>query len=107
MTTINGKQYPLWEQFVLRKDEWIGGFLRDRDDDPLFADEALASTKIVDVRLEPNGSDSARFIVVGEDYDCGFDVQFGGVGAYQPYPGEILMTGYGGMQFSIRRKESQ
>ena len=29
MLVVNNKQYPLWSQFVERKDEWIGGLLVD------------------------------------------------------------------------------
>ena len=31
VTEINGKTYPLWSQFVDKKDEWIGGILEDYD----------------------------------------------------------------------------
>ncbi len=30
---INGRRFPMWEQFVHRKAEWIGGTLTD-DDEP-------------------------------------------------------------------------
>ena len=26
---VNGKEYPLWSQFIERKGEWIGGILSD------------------------------------------------------------------------------
>jgi len=29
---VNGKEYPLWGQFVERKEEWIGGLLLDEGD---------------------------------------------------------------------------
>ena len=31
MIEVNGKVYPLWGQFIERKDEWIGGILEDLD----------------------------------------------------------------------------
>lgn len=72
MIEINGKQYSFWSQFVERKNEWIGGILEDLDG-------CNIQTKITDIKLKPSGEDSAFFDVLGEDYDCGFDVQYGGV----------------------------
>ena len=39
MITIEGKEYPLWSQFVEKKEEWIGGF-------------GEAQTEIIDIKLE-------------------------------------------------------
>lgn len=66
---VNGKFYPLWSQFVHRKSEWLGRRLQDGE----------AETVITDIRLTPNGDDSAFFSVVGKDFTCGFDVKFGGI----------------------------
>jgi len=68
---INGKSYPLWSQFVHRKAEWIGLKLQDLDMG------GCESTKIKDITLEPNGTDSAMFTIEGEEYSCSFDVQYG------------------------------
>jgi hypothetical protein len=80
MITINGKEYPLWSQFVERKKEWIGCLLEDQGDS---MDRAMGIksgvTKITDIQLNPNGEDSAFFLIVGEDFSCGFDVKYGGV----------------------------
>ena len=70
---VNGKYYPLWSQFVQRKNEWIGGKLVNRD-----MGES-AETIITDIELVPNGEDSAAFRICGEDFSFGFDVKYGGI----------------------------
>lgn len=66
---INGKRYPLWEQFVDKKGGFIGEILQDEG----------FETEIVDVTLSPNGDDSAYFEVHGKEFSCGFDVKYGGL----------------------------
>jgi len=82
---VNGKVYPLWQQFVQHKEEWIGGVVEDMGD-PI--DRAMGYTgatgKITDIKLEPNGKDSAMFEIVAEDFSCGFDVRYGGVIGGEP-----------------------
>ena len=73
MKKVNGKHYPLWSQFVDRKNEWIGGLLREDDSD------GFAETEITDISLEPNGDESASFYIHGKDFSCGFGVRYGGV----------------------------
>ena len=70
---INGKEYPLWSQFVDRRDEFIGK--------PLISEDMGMSTEtiVTDVTLLPNGLESAMFTVHGEDFKCGFDVRYGGI----------------------------
>lgn len=92
---INGKQYPLWEQFVQRKDEWIGGVLTEDDE----------STRITDVILEENGTDSALFRIVGEDFSCGFDVHHGGIHPDHVENGLAFQTMMG--RFTIQKKGEQ
>src|ERR1035437_1831959 len=99
---VNGKEYPLWSQFVEKKDEWIGGILEELEDsfprlsmyqnpdtlDPLN----FRQQKITDIRLEPNGKDNAYFSVDGEDYSCGGSTDCLGI-----CPGEegwITLSGY-------------
>ena len=54
MITINGKQYPLWSQFVEQKDRWIGGVLEELDShdpvDKMFGCDKGGITKITDIR---------------------------------------------------------
>ncbi len=106
---VNGKEYPLWSQFVDQKAEWIGGKLEDMGDSVdrafgMLKDVSIGDvfTEIVDVRLRPNGKDSAMFEVVGERFTCGFDVKFGGVAAGED--GWITFSGYGGHIWRIKKK---
>ncbi len=65
---VNGKEYPMWGQFVQKKDKFIGGILEDHDMGMCM------KTEIIDITLEPNGKDSAFFSVEGKDFGCGGDV---------------------------------
>jgi len=67
---VNGKYYPLWQQFVDKKHLWIGGTLCCQEGTP---------TTITDVFLEPNGDNSATFGFKGTSYNCSFDVNYGGL----------------------------
>jgi len=103
---INGKHYPLWQQFIDKKEEWIGGLLQDFGDSmdrQLFPEaENGITTEITDIRLEPNGEDSAFIFIDGEDFDCGFDVEHGGIIAGDE--GWITFSGYGGHKWRIKQK---
>ncbi len=68
---INGREYTLWNQFVEKRDEYIGKTLYD--------DEADLQTIVTDVVLRANGDSSAYFAIEGEDFGCGFDVRYGGI----------------------------
>src|SRR5437870_2251459 len=104
MLEVNGKQYPLWSQFVEKKEQWIGGKLRDSGDS---MDRAVGlgtlETEIIDVTLKPNGDDSAFFSVHGKDFTCGFDVQYGGISGSQR-KGWLEFHGYGGHTWWIQEK---
>jgi hypothetical protein len=76
MEEINGKVYPLWQQFVDKKENFIGKKLIDYGDS--FVKD-VCETTITDIKLVPNGHESAAFFVVGEDFSCGFDVRYGGI----------------------------
>lgn len=90
---INGKFYPLWSQFVHRKEEWIGKKLQDLDGGE------INETIITNITLEPNGEKSAAFSVEGKDFGCGFDVQYGGVTGGEE--GWLTFSGYGGHTWRI------
>jgi len=94
-TLINGRYYPLWQQFVDKKAAWIGGVLEDHDMG------ICAKTTITDIRLAPNGPISAAFFVDGAEFGCGFDVQYGGVDSGEP--GWITFHGYGGHTWRIKQ----
>lgn len=102
---INGKTYPLWEQFVEKEKEFIGGTLQDFGDSfdrqIGMAKPDGMSTKITGVKLEPNGEESAYFSVIGEGFTCGFDVQHGGIGAGEE--GWLTFSGYGGHTWRIKK----
>jgi hypothetical protein len=94
---INGKVYPLWNQFVDKADEWKGGILIDNDMG------VQSETIIKDIVLEANG-DSASFHIIGQDFDCGFGVQYGGITGQQPFGKDYLtFSGYGGHMFGIKK----
>ena len=96
MVEINGKEYPLWSQFVERKNEWVGGILEDRDMG------MVAVTEITDIELRPNGEDDAFFEVCGKNFGCGFSTSVGGIG---PGSGEAWLNfyGYGGHHWRIKK----
>lgn len=103
--TVNGKAYPLWDQFIRGKSKWIGGIIEDFGDSmdrALFgAEETNNTTKITDITLEPNGKDSAFFEIKGESFCCGFDVHYGGISGNQE-SGWLTFSGYGGHTFRIK-----
>ena len=103
---VNGKFYPMWGQFVEKKEEWIGGILEDFGDslDIALGYEGMKNI-ITDITLEPNGKDSAYFEIHGERFGCGFDVKYGGIGGggYNE-DGWITFSGYGGHTFRIKQK---
>ena len=98
---VNGKEYPLWSQFVERKDEWIGGILQDFGDS---FDKGMgfdgSKTEITDIELRPNGDEGAFFEVCGKDFGCGFATEVGGVCAGDE--GWITFSGYGGHKWRIQ-----
>jgi len=100
---VNGKTYPMWQQFVQRKDEWIGGILEDFGD---LMDQAMGYEgyvkKITDIRLEPNGETSAMFSVESDEFNCGFDVEYGGVAAGEE--GWLTFSGPMGHSWRIKQK---
>lgn len=97
MDLINRKHYPMWSQFVDKQSNFIGGTLEDHDMN------ITGLTKITGISLGPNGEDSAYFTINGEDFSCGFDVQYGGIGAGEK--GWITFYGYGGHVFRIKKNE--
>ncbi len=96
---INGKEYPMWSQFVEKKDQFIGKKMFDVDNIMGKSPETI----IVDVTLEPNGDDSAMICFIGKDYDCCCDVGYAGVGQ-SSVKGYMCIYGYS-MNFYIESKE--
>ncbi len=106
MEIINGKTYPLWQQFIDNKGKWIGGSLEDEGDsfDRQFLGAEMARTMIKDITLVSNGKESAYFSIEGNDFNCGFDVSCGGISGQQK-KGWLTFSGYGGHTFRIKEKE--
>lgn len=105
MIIINGKEYPMWAQFVEKKNEWIGGTLQEIEDSfPRVADEESEGTKIIDIKLEPNGKEHAYFSVDGEDYGCGGSTDTLGIVAGEN--GWITLSGYGGHRWRIKKPKN-
>ena len=95
---VNGREYPMWGQFVEKQKQWIGGILEDWDE----GNHAI--TEITGISLEKNGEDSAYFSIIGKDFQCGFDVGHGGIGKGDE--GWITFSGYAGHTFRIATKEN-
>lgn len=103
---VNGKEYSLWSQFVEGKKEWIGGILEELQDSmPILSSEGCPQTKITNVRLEPNGKESAFFSVDGKEYGCGADVSV--LGIIGGEEGWITLSGYGGHKWRIKKKTNK
>lgn len=102
---INGKEYPMWGQFVDQKKEWVGGTLRDIGDSmDRGCGFAPGETEIVDITLTPNGTDSAYFEISGKDFACGLDVRHGGLSGSENLGGGYLsFSGYGGHIWGIKK----
>ncbi len=104
---INGKTYPMWEQFVEREEEWIGGWIEDFGDsmDKIIFDGMTVKTVITGIELRANGEDSAFFEVFGEEFSCGFDVGVGGIiGGALESADWITFSGYAGHQWRIKKR---
>lgn len=99
---INGREYPLWSQFVHRKADWIGGLLEDFGE---YSSTPKYRTTITDVKLEPNGKDSAFFEVTGKDFSCSFDVHYGGVMAGEA--GYITFSGFHNHTWRIKQRDKK
>ena len=75
MNIINGKHYPMWQGIVDNKAAFVGGTLTEYD---AHAGES-APTKIIDIQLLPNGTDSAMIEVKGEAFTASCDVKYCGI----------------------------
>lgn len=102
---VNGRSYPLWSQFVHRKDEWIGGVLEDFGDqmDRIISRGMSMSTEIVDISLKENGKEHAWFQIKGKDFTCGFCTSVGGVKGGET--GWITFSGYMDHTFRIKQPD--
>lgn len=85
MITLNGKSFPLWSQFVEKKNEWIGGTLEEFGDQ--FCDGA--TSEIIDITLDKEESGDVSLTFHCKDFDESFNVQYGGIEPVLP-PSEWL-----------------
>ena len=90
------KHYPLYQQFIDRKGEWIGGEL-------ICSDSSCgdAHTAITDISLEEIG-DSAVFQIHGKDFDCSYNVKYGGVSG-SDRQGYLMFHTFFGMNLYIKK----
>lgn len=93
MSTRKKRHYPLWQQFVDRQDEWIGGILTDED--------AGESTTIKSIHIDREDTYDA-FRVEGDGWGCAFNVEFGGV-VPSGMKNTIRFYAAGGMSFTITK----
>ena len=99
---INGKTYPILSRIIEKKGDYIGGELVDDGDDTNFLGITM-KTKIVDIVLRPNGTDSAWFEIVGEKFGCGFDTEHGGIDASGASGSWLAFRGPLDHKFKIRK----
>lgn len=101
---VNGKEYKMWGQFIAEKEKWIGGQMHEISDSfPRAHNGNIPSTTIMDMRLRPNGDDSAYFEVIGKSYSCGSDVRY--LGIVSGDEGWITFSGYGKHTWRIQEKQ--
>ena len=95
----------IYEQMVEKKQEWIGGELQELTDSyPRVIDGCSPKTKIIDITLTDNGGNYPFFMIHGENYDCGFATDVGGVmGMPGMEEGWLCFSGYGGHEFRIKQ----
>jgi len=93
----------MWQELVDKKDQWVGGKLKDFGD---TIDRALVKpeligmeTTIVDFRLTDKW-----FEVIGEDFNCGGSRDHIGITGSPKFPIEgsgLAIAGYAGHEFHI------
>ena len=92
MIIIDGISYPLWSQFVEKKDEWIGGILREDNH----------STVIRDISLTKE-SNAIVFRVTGGTFSCAFNIAYGG--AVPSNNNDSISFSAYSLSFSISKKK--
>lgn len=95
------KNYPLWDQFIEGKNEWIGGKLTE-----ICSIGGRTETKITDILLENRESDFPVFWVHGEDFSCGFCVKYGGISPNREFQNGISFYSTFGLTFNIQKNEN-
>lgn len=91
---VNGKEYPLWGKIIENKEKFIGKILVDNDMGMNM------ETIVTDINLRATGENSAFFEIIGKDFTCGFDVEYGGISLKNK--GIITFSGFQGHIFFIK-----
>ena len=81
------------------KGRYIGGVLEELED---LGGTIKNSTEITNIALIQNGEDSAFFRVEGKDFNCGLDVQYGGLTSGKK--GWITVSGFGSHIWRFKEK---
>jgi hypothetical protein len=104
MITIDGTSYPMWSQFVEKKDKWIGGILEELSGQ--IGSEA--STEITDIGLHknPGSGDTVYFTVYGKKFDESFAVTLGGLSKGENDDWIYFSTTFG-IDFRIKPKRKK
>lgn len=98
---VNGRVYPVWQQLFLdRKEQWIGKKMKEYDRD--VAQRAYGTIK--DIRLEPNGDDSAMLhIDSNEGWGWACDVHYFGVSGSQSTDKYLALAGQFGSTIYLEK----
>lgn len=100
------EQYPEIQKLVSEKAKYIGWKLTDSGDAMdrrIFGGETM-STIVTDIIFELSEDQTdASLIIKGEDFDCGVNVEYGGVREYADDADAIHFYGYMGHSFVIKK----
>ena len=98
---INGKVYPLWQQFHGLNTQWVGGCIFDHE-------YGLSIERpLKEIRLEASGEDSAALVFdIGEESPWFSDVGYIGIGGKGPNGGLMLSRRDGGHFEILNKKDS-
>jgi hypothetical protein len=104
MITINGKSYPMWSQFVEKKEQWIGGTLEEFGDG--ICDGGVTTITDITLELKPEWGNAVVFSIIGKDFSEEFNVQGAAGVSGGSEPGWIEFYCYG-TRFRIKGKDSK
>lgn len=101
----------IWEQLVDKRAKWIDGVLVDEGDSMDrrmgMVPEGGMMTTITGMSFEPCGEDAMMFSVIGKDFTCGFNTQYGGIDGSRCKDGRMAFAGYGGHTWYIKEPVSE
>lgn len=111
MKTEPNDRKTIWEQMVDQQAKWIGGTLVDDGDSMdrrlgMVPDGGMVTT-ITGMEFKPCGDNAMMFSVIGADFTCGFNTQYGGIDGSRCVDGRMAFSGYGGHTWYIKEPERQ